>query len=111
VVKDPPEMVSAKVLSSKRESMASDNSGELPEAMDVVGLPTKFEPGMFKNDKDKSKNAEDKSTELELVKDVKPGGSSESKDVQIKDEETAEQSSSHKKHHHHHHSKVIKQCL
>lgn len=89
-------MTSAKVLSSKRESMASDNSGELPESMDT-SLPTSFEPGMFKKEKDRdrdvSRDSKDRDKEKDLVRE---------KD---KDEDTSDQPP-HKKHHHHHHNKV-----
>ena len=88
-------MTSAKVLSSKRESMASDNSGELPESMDT-SLPTSFEPGMFKKEKEKERDVSRDSKERDREKDVV-----REKD---KDEDTGEPP--HKKHHHHHHNKV-----
>jgi len=91
-------MTSAKILSSKRESMASDNSGELPEAMDT-SLPTYFEPGMFK----KETEAE---TPLPTVDEEPATSTKESTEVETAREEESTEHHSHKKHHSHHHSKV-----
>jgi transcription initiation factor TFIID subunit 2 len=99
---EPPKMISAKVLSSKRESMASDNSGELPESLDT-SLPTSFEPGMFKKDKDRDRDREGKDREV-------ADGDKEKERVREreKDEDDTAEQPPHKKHHHHHHSKVKK---
>lgn len=86
----------AAVLPSKRESMASDNSAELPDAMDT-SLPTSFEPEMFKSDKDLPE-CQEVVIEAEDVKVHEVA-----KEVEV---ETGESSSQHKKHSHHHHSKV-----
>lgn len=90
--------------------MASDNSGDLPEAMDIDGMPTSFEPGMFKNDdlqKPRIKEEKGAKTDVdngdhhdELVE------SNKDKEVRVKEEGEEPSTSSHKKHHHHHHNKV-----
>ncbi|XP_021967944.1 transcription initiation factor TFIID subunit 2 [Folsomia candida] len=107
---EPPK--TARILSSKRESMASDNSGDLPEAMDIDGMPTSFEPGMFKNDdlqKPRIKEEKGAKTDVdngdhhdELVE------SNKDKEVRVKEEGEEPSTSSHKKHHHHHHNKAKK---
>ena len=91
---EPPTMISAKVLSSKRESMVSDNSGELPEAMDT-SLPTSFEPGMFKKEKDRDR---------EISKESKEGD--KEKRERDKDDESNASDAPPQKKHHHHHNKV-----
>jgi len=91
----PSVVTTARVLSSKRESMASDNSAELPDAVDS-SLPTSFEPEMFRTEKE----IEIESSERE----VKERHRSETKLVETKDGEieAGESASSHKKHSHHH---------
>jgi hypothetical protein len=93
-------MVSAKVLSSKRESNASDNSGELPETMDT-SLPTSFEPGMFQpqNNQDSITTIKEEEEEEGMDEDEQGAEGGEG-------DEMSETSASHKKHHHHHHNKV-----
>lgn len=98
-------------MSSKRESMASDNSGDLPEAMDIDGMPTSFEPGMFKNnDVQKSRTKEENSEKVDDIgtdrNAVEIPEPSKDKEVRVKEEGEEISSSTHKKHHHHHSSKV-----
>ncbi|ODM99054.1 Transcription initiation factor TFIID subunit 2 [Orchesella cincta] len=89
-----PKITPARVLSSKRESMASDNSAELPDALDS-SLPTSFEPDMFRTEKE----IEVESTEREVKERHRSETKVEPKDGEA---EAAESASSHKKHSHHH---------
>ncbi|CAL8096925.1 unnamed protein product [Orchesella dallaii] len=97
-----PNIVSAGVLSSKHESMASDNSAELPDALDS-SLPTSFEPEMFRTEKEIEIESSEREVKAKFRSDTK---SVESKDGEVE----AGESSSHKKHSHHshHHSKAKK---
>jgi len=92
-------------LSSKRESQASDSSGELPEAMDT-SLPTYFEPGMFKND-DMGVAPTEFFTGVEevVIQDVVEETETS---MELPESTTSTVTSAHKKHHHHHHAKAKK---
>jgi len=105
----PVKMTPARILSSKRESNASDNSGELPEAVDV-SLPTYFEPGMFKNDDMSVVQTDFVGIEEVVIQEVVE----EERDVEIPVtppslgtlDSALSTPAPLKKHHHHHHSKV-----
>lgn len=90
-------ITSARVISTKRESMASDNSVELPDAIDS-SLPTSFGPEMFKSEPEQQ-------PDVELEEKVHDESIVQEKELEV---ETSEASTSHKKHSHHHHSKAKK---
>lgn len=99
----PDKLTPTRIISSQRESQASDLSGELPETADET-LPTYFEPGMFKSD-DIAVIPSDYVGVEEVVIEEQVQEQVVEEDI-TEAAATASTSVAAQKKHHHHHSKV-----